>query len=107
MQAHIPRTRKEVGASLGILPQFYQGLFLAPTVTASALKGAVFAANVYERLGLRVIPDGRESRHDIIQAITFGTPEGLIAFCEGIQAAAPVDSYVGPSPGICPVMTAR
>ena len=78
-----PGLGKEVGASLGILPQFYQGLFLAPTVTASALKGAVFAANVYERLGLRVIPDGRESRHDIIQAITFGTPEGLIAFCEG------------------------
>ena len=93
-----PGLGKEVGASLGILPQFYQGLFLAPTVTASALKGAVFAANVYERLGLRVIPDGRESRHDIIQAITFGTPEGLIAFCEGIQAAAPVDSYVRPEP---------
>ena len=93
-----PGLGKEVGASLGILPQFYQGLFLAPTVTASALKGAVFAANVYERLGLRVIPDGRESRHDIIQAITFGTPEGLIAFCKGIQAAAPVDSYVDPEP---------
>ena len=93
-----PGLGKEVGASLGILPQFYQGLFLAPTVTASALKGAVFAANIYERLGLRVVPDGKESRHDIIQAVTFGTPEGLIAFCEGIQEAAPVDSYVRPEP---------
>ena len=93
-----PGLGKEVGASLGILPQFYQGLFRAPTVTASALKGAVFAANIYERLGLRVVPDGKESRHDIIQAVTFGTPEGLIAFCEGIQEAAPVDSYVRPEP---------
>ena len=93
-----PGLGKEVGASLGILPQFYQGLFLAPTVTASALKGAVFAANIYERLGLQVVPDGKESRHDIIQAVTFGTPEGLIAFCEGIQEAAPVDSYVRPEP---------
>ena len=78
----------------GILPQFYQGLFLAPTVTASALKGAIFAANIYERLGFGVVPDGKESRHDIIQAVTFGKPEGLVAFCEGIQAAAPVDSFV-------------
>lgn len=93
-----PGLGKEVGASLGILPQFYQGLFLAPTVTASALKGAIFAANVYERLGFGVVPDGKESRHDIIQAVTFGKPEGLIAFCEGIQAAAPVDSFVRPEP---------
>ena len=93
-----PGLGKEVGASLGILPQFYQGLFLAPTVTASALKGAIFAANIYERLGFGVVPDGKESRHDIIQAVTFGKPEGLIAFCEGIQAAAPVDSFVRPEP---------
>ncbi len=93
-----PGLGKEVGASLGILPQFYQGLFLAPTVTAGALKGAVFAANLFERLNLPVIPDGQEERHDIIQAVTFGTPEGLIAFCEGIQAAAPVDSFVTPEP---------
>ena len=93
-----PGLGKEVGASLGILPQFYQGLFLAPTVTASALKGAIFAANVYERLGFGVVPDGRESRHDIIQAVTFGNPEGVIAFCEGIQSAAPVDSHVTPEP---------
>jgi cystathionine beta-lyase family protein involved in aluminum resistance len=93
-----PGLGKEVGASLGILKDFYQGLFLAPTVTASALKGAIFAANLYERLGFFVIPNGTESRHDIIQAITFGTPEGVIAFCEGIQAGAPVDSFVTPEP---------
>ncbi len=93
-----PGLGKEVGASLGVTSSFYQGLFLAPTVTAGALKGAVFAANIYERLGFAVIPNGSESRHDIIQAVTFGTPEGVIAFCEGIQAAAPVDSFVTPEP---------
>lgn len=93
-----PGLAKEVGASLGILDSFYQGLFLAPTVTAGALKGAIFAANVYSRLGFGVVPDGKESRHDIIQAVTFGTPEGVIAFCKGIQAAAPVDSFVTPEP---------
>lgn len=93
-----PGLGKEVGASLGILSSFYQGLFLAPTVTAGALKGAIFAANLYERLGFRVVPDGTESRHDIIQAVEFGTPEGLCAFCEGIQAAAPIDSHVTPEP---------
>lgn len=93
-----PGLGKEVGASLGIMPSFYQGLFLSPTVTASALKGAVFAANILEGLGFLVVPDGKESRHDIIQAVTFGTPEGVIAFCKGIQAAAPVDSFVSPEP---------
>lgn len=93
-----PGLGKEVGASLGVMSSFYQGLFLAPTVTASALKGAVFAANVFEKLGFSVIPDSRESRHDIIQAVTFGKPEGVIAFCQGIQAAAPVDSFVTPQP---------
>ena len=93
-----PGLGKEVGASLGILPQFYQGFFLAPTVTASALKGAIFAANIYEKLGFDVVPNATEERHDIIQAVTFGKPEGVIAFCEGIQAAAPVDSFVAPEP---------
>lgn len=93
-----PGLGKEVGASLGILPSFYQGFFLAPTVTAGALKGAIFAANIYEKLGYAVVPDGQESRHDIIQAVTFGTPEGVVAFCEGIQAAAPVDAHVTPEP---------
>lgn len=93
-----PGLGKEVGASLGVMSSFYQGLFLAPTVTASALKGAIFAANLFERLGFPVIPDGNESRHDIIQAVTFGKPEGVIAFCQGIQAAASVDSFVTPEP---------
>ncbi|MDF2887230.1 MAG: Aluminum resistance family protein [Lacrimispora sp.] len=93
-----PGLGKEVGASLGLNQSFYQGLFLSPTVVSGALKGAVFAANVYERLGFSVVPDGNQSRHDIIQAITFGNPEGVIAFCQGIQAAAPVDSFVTPEP---------
>lgn len=93
-----PGLGKEVGASLGLNQSFFQGLFLSPTVVAGALKGAIFAANVYEKLGFNVVPDSTQSRHDIIQAVTFGTPEGVIAFCQGIQAAAPVDSYVSPEP---------
>lgn len=92
----------EVGASLGVMQSFYQGFFLAPVVVCSALKGAVFAANLYERLGYPVIPNGRESRHDIIQAVELGTPEGVIAFCQGIQSAAPVDSFVTPVPWAMP-----
>ena len=97
-----PGLGKEVGASLGVMQSFYQGFFLAPTVVAGALKGAIFAANIYEKLGFGVVPNGTESRHDIIQAVTFGTPEGVIAFCEGIQAAAPVDSFARPVPGDMP-----
>lgn len=97
-----PGLGKEVGASLGILKDFYQGIFLAPTVTASALKGAIFAANIYEKCGFHVVPNSTESRHDIIQAVEFGTPEGVIAFCQGIQAAAPVDSHVTPEPWAMP-----
>ena len=93
-----PGLGREVGASLGVMKDFYQGLFLAPTVAASALQGAIFAANIYEKLGFPVIPNGTESRHDIIQAVEFGIPEGVIEFCKGIQAAAPVDSYVTPEP---------
>ena len=97
-----PGLGKEVGASLGVNKDFFQGLFLAPTVVNGALKGAIFAANIYEKLGFHVIPNGSESRHDIIQAVEFGYPEGVIAFCEGIQAAAPVDSYVTPEPWAMP-----
>lgn len=97
-----PGLGREVGASLGVMQSFYQGLFLAPTVVASALKGAILAANLYESLGFPVVPDGSESRHDIIQAVELGTPEGVIAFCQGIQAAAPVDSYVTPEPWAMP-----
>lgn len=97
-----PGLGKEVGASLGVNKSFYQGLFMAPTVTAGALKGAIFAANVYEKLGYKVVPNSTEERHDIIQAVTFGTPEGVIEFCKGIQAAAPVDSHVEPEPWAMP-----
>lgn len=97
-----PGLGKEVGATLGITQSLFQGLFMAPTVVNSALKGAVFAANMYEALGFAVVPDGREPRYDIIQAIEFGTPEGVVAFCKGIQAAAPVDSYVTPEPWAMP-----
>lgn len=97
-----PGLGKEVGATFGVMQSFYQGFFLAPTVTAGALKGAIFAANVYERLGFDVLPDGQESRHDIIQSITFGSPEGVIEFCKGIQAAAPVDSFAEPEPWAMP-----
>jgi cystathionine beta-lyase family protein involved in aluminum resistance len=97
-----PGLGKEVGATLGVNQSFYQGLFLAPTVTAGALKGAIFAANAYERLGYKVIPDSTESLHDIIQAVELKKPEALIAFCKGIQSAAPVDSFVTPEPWAMP-----
>ncbi|MBQ8166161.1 MAG: methionine gamma-lyase family protein [Lachnospiraceae bacterium] len=93
-----PGLGKEVGASLGVTRNIAQGLFMAPTVTSAALKGAIFAANVYEKLGFKTVPNATEDRHDIIQAVEFGEPELIQAFCEGIQAAAPVDSYVTPVP---------
>ena len=97
-----PGLGQEVGANLGLLPSLYQGFFLSPTVVAGALKGAVFAANLYEKLGFKVIPNGTESRHDIIQAVEFGSPAGMLAFCQGIQAAAPVDSFATPIPWAMP-----
>lgn len=100
-----PGLGKEVGATLGVNGQLFQGLFLSPQVVSGALKGAVFAANIYEKLGFSVVPNGTESRHDIIQAVTLGTKEGVIAFCRGIQAAAPVDSYVVPEPWAMPGYT--
>ena len=97
-----PGLGKEVGAGLGVLLSMYQGFFLAPGVVGGALKGAIFAANIYERLGFPVVPNGKESRHDIIQAVTLGSPERVIAFCKGIQAAAPVDAHVVPEPWAMP-----
>ncbi len=97
-----PGLGQEVGANFGIIASLYEGLFLAPTVVASALKGAIFAANIYERLGFRVVPNSTESRHDIIQAVELGSPEKMIAFCRGIQAAAPVDSFAEPVPAPMP-----
>ena len=97
-----PGLGKEVGASLGVLKDFYQGFFLAPTVVANAEKGAIFAACLYEKLGYPVIPTGAEVRHDIIQAITLGSPEAVIAFCQGIQKSSPVDSHVFAEPWAMP-----
>ena len=97
-----PGLGQEVGANLGLMPAFYQGLFLSPTVVSGALKGAVFAANIYEKLGFPCVPSAGEDRHDIIQAVTLGSKEGMEAFCKGIQAAAPVDSYVTPEPWAMP-----
>ena len=93
-----PGLGQEVGANLGLMPALYQGFFLAPTVVAGAEKGAVFAANLYEPLGFKCVPNATESRHDIIQAVELGSEAGMIAFCKGIQAAAPVDSYADPLP---------
>ena len=97
-----PGLGKEVGANLGLLTSFYQGLFLAPTVVASSVKGAIFTAGCYEALGFRVVPGSREVRRDIIQAVELGSREAMCAFCKGIQAAAPVDSYVTPEPWAMP-----
>ena len=97
-----PGLGKEVGATLGLNRSFFQGFFMAPCVAASALKGAIFAANIYERLGFEVVPDSTETRHDIIQAVTLGSAEGVIAFCKGIQAGSPVDSHVAPEPYAMP-----
>ena len=97
-----PGLGQEVGANFGLMTQMYQGFFLSPTVTASAEKGAIFAANLYEPLGFKCVPNATESRHDIIQAVELGSEEGMIAFCKGIQAAAPVDSFATPIPGDMP-----
>ncbi len=93
-----PGLGQEVGANLGLMLSLYQGFFLAPTVVAGAEKGAIFAANLYEPLGFRCVPNATESRHDIIQAVELGSEEAMVAFCKGIQQAAPVDSYVTPLP---------
>ena len=97
-----PGLGREVGANLGLLTSFYQGLFLAPTVVSSAVRGAVFAAACYEKLGFRVVPGSGETRRDIIQAVELGSREAMVAFCKGIQSAAPVDSYVTPEPWAMP-----
>ena len=97
-----PGLGQEVGANFGLMTSLYQGLFLSPSVTASAEKGAIFAANLYEPLGYTCVPNATESRHDIIQAVELGSEAAMIAFCKGIQAAAPVDSYADPIPGDMP-----
>ena len=94
-----PGLGKEVGASLGMMQSFFQGFFLAPTVVNGSLKECHLCGKCI--MNDWALPSSRtvvRSRHDIIQAVTFEKPEGLIAFCQGIQAAAPVDSYVTPEP---------
>lgn len=98
MRLSAPGLGKEVGATLGLNQPILQGLFLAPQVVSNALKGAIFAAAIYEKLGFEVMPKASESRYDIIQAINMKTSENVIAFCEGIQKGAPVDSFVTPEP---------
>jgi cystathionine beta-lyase family protein involved in aluminum resistance len=93
-----PGLGQEVGANLGLMVSLYQGFFMAPTVVAGAEKGAIFAAKLYEPLGYKCVPGADEDRHDIIQAVELGSEEAMIAFCGGIQAAAPVDSYATPLP---------
>ena len=97
-----PGLGKEVGPSLDVNKSFYQGLFLAPTITAAAEKGAIFAAKVFEKLGFACHPTADSARYDIIQAITLGSEEAVVAFCQGIQAAAPVNSFVTPYPDDMP-----
>jgi cystathionine beta-lyase family protein involved in aluminum resistance len=97
-----PGLGQEVGANFGLMTSMYQGFFLSPNVVAGAEKGAIFAANLYEPLGFKCVPNATESRHDIIQAVELGSEKAMIAFCKGIQAAAPVDSYVDPIPGDMP-----
>lgn len=98
MRLTVPGIGKECGASLGNNRSLYQGLFLAPHVTAQAVKTALFAARMMELLGYPTDPASTQVRHDIIQMIHFGEPEALKKFCRGIQLGAPVDSYVTPEP---------
>lgn len=102
-----PGIGKECGLTFGQTRAMLQGLFLAPTVVAAALKGAVFCSALYENLGFEVCPKWQDERSDIIQSIKLLSPEKVIAFCEGIQSAAPVDSYVAPVPWAMPGYTSE
>lgn len=91
-----PGIGKEAGASLGQTKYMYKGLFYAPHTVSQALKTAVFAAKLFEKLGYSVYPSAEEIRHDIIQTVTLGSADGLLKFCAGIQSGSPVDSHVLP-----------
>ena len=93
-----PGIGREVGSYAASYQPFYQGLFMAPHTVAQALKTAVLAARLFEKLGMKTSPAYDAPRADIIQAIEMGTPERLIALCRGVQAASPVDSFVVPEP---------
>ncbi len=106
-----PGLGKEVGATLGITASLLQGLFLAPQIVGASVKISLFASKVFSDLGFPVLPDFSETRADIVQLIQMGTAENVIAFCQGIQKAAPVDSFVTPEPWDmpgydCPVIMA-
>ena len=96
---------REVGATLGHSRELYMGLFSAPHVVGEALKTAVYTASLFELLGFSVTPTSEEVRGDIIQCVTLGSAEGLIAFCQGMQSGAPVDSFVVPEPWDMPGYT--
>lgn len=91
-----PGIGSEVGPSLDNMRLFFQGLYLAPHAVAEAIKGSIFTARFFEKLGYEVRPLYNEPRYDLVQAIKLGTPEKVLAFCRGLQAASPVDSYVRP-----------
>ncbi len=97
-----PGIGKECGLTFGQTRSMLQGFFMAPTVVAGAIKGAIFTSKLYENLGYEVCPAPDAYRSDIIQAVKLGSAEKVIKFCEGIQAAAPVDSYVTPTPWAMP-----
>ena len=96
---------REVGATLGHSRELYMGLFSAPHVVGEALKTAVYTASLFELLGFDVTPRSDEIRGDIIQCVTLATAEGLVAFCQGMQSGAPVDSFVVPEPWDMPGYT--
>ena len=93
-----PGLGRELGSYAATYRPFYQGLFMAPHTVTQALKTALLTAKVFENLGFATTPPSKEDRADIIQAIRFGKPELLVAFCQGIQAASPVDSMAMPQP---------
>lgn len=88
----------ECGLTFGQTRSMLQGIFMAPKVVNGAVKGAILCAKVYEMLGYEVCPGTKDNRSDIIQAVKLGSPEAVVAFCEGIQAAAPIDAHVTPVP---------
>lgn len=102
MRLSAPGIGGECGCTLGQNRALYQGLFLAPHTTSQAVKTAVFAASMMEELGYGTAPTSQEIRHDIVQMIHMGNPDGVKKFCRGIQFGAPVDSYVTPEPWAMP-----
>ena len=88
----------ECGLTFGQTRAMFQGMFLAPKVVNGAVKGSVLCGRAYEKLGYEICPKSEDTRSDIIQAIRLGSPEAVVTFCEGIQAAAPIDAHVAPVP---------